>query len=160
VRYEPTFSGMFWIYRDDLLRHMRPILVSFRRIKRCRRNAGVVRGLHFQPAGGAGKNWRVDRSSTSRSISAADRRITARLDPRARTTKSTARNLQQIASRRAGGPCARRSPRYDPAHRRAVRLRRTPARTIEGCGHRQEKSVLAVVSKVLTRCIRFSIGAP
>jgi len=35
---------MFWIYRYDL----RPILGSFRRSKRCRQNAGVVRGLHFQ----------------------------------------------------------------------------------------------------------------
>ena len=39
-----TFPGMFWIYRYDL----RPILGSFRRSKRCRQNAGVVRGLHFR----------------------------------------------------------------------------------------------------------------
>jgi hypothetical protein len=60
--YEPTFSGMFWIYRDDLLRQMRSILVSFARIKRCRRNAVVVRGLHFQipPAAQAKVRARID----------------------------------------------------------------------------------------------------
>jgi hypothetical protein len=48
---------MFWIYRVDLLRQMRSILVSFGRIKRCQRNAGVRARIAFPDpaAGGAGQ---------------------------------------------------------------------------------------------------------
>ena len=54
------------------------------------------------PAGGAGQNWRADRSSTTRSISAADRRITAHRDPLARTTKVNPLGIYS-SSKAAGG---------------------------------------------------------
>jgi hypothetical protein len=54
------------------------------------------------PAGGAGQNWCADRSSTSRPISAADRRIAARPDPIARTTKVNPLGIYS-SSKAAGG---------------------------------------------------------
>ena len=63
---------------------------------------GRARIAFPDPAGSAGQNWRADRSSTTRSISAADRRITAHRDPIARTTKVNPLGIYS-SSKAAGG---------------------------------------------------------
>ena len=106
-----TFPGMFWIYRDDLLRQHEIDFGFVQENQAMSTERGGRARLAFpDPAGGRRPNWRADRSSTSRSISAADRRITARPDPIARTTKVNPLGIYS-SSKAAGGPCARRSPR-------------------------------------------------
>ena len=63
---------------------------------------GRARIAFPDPAGSAGQNWRANRSSTTRSISAADRRITAHRDPIARTTKVNPLGIYS-SSKAAGG---------------------------------------------------------
>ena len=76
---------------------------------------GRARITFPDPAGSAGQNWRANRSSTTRSISAADRRILAHREPIARTKKVNPLGIYN-SSKAAGGPCASRHA-YDPAHR-------------------------------------------
>jgi hypothetical protein len=94
---------MFWIYRDDFAAadeidygfvHENQTVSAER--------GGRARIAFPDPAGGAGQNWRADRSSTTRSISAADRRITAHRDPIARTTKVNPLGIYS-GSKAAGG---------------------------------------------------------
>jgi len=98
-----TFPGMFWIYRDDLLRQHE---IDFGFVQENQamstERGGRARIAFPDPAGGRRPNWRADRSSTSRSISAADRRITARPDPIARTTKVNPLGIYS-SSKAAGG---------------------------------------------------------
>ena len=108
-RHSPECSGSIAMI---LLRQMRSIMVSFTRIKRCRQNAGVVRGLHFQipPAAQAKIGARIDlRRRGQYPLQIAGLRPTVTLlrgRRRSIRSESTA-----VARRPAGGPCARRSPR-------------------------------------------------
>jgi hypothetical protein len=98
-RHSPECSGSIAMI---LLRQMRSIMVRSRESNGVGRTRGRARIAFPDPAGGAGQNWRADRSSTTRSISAADRRITAHRDPIARTTKVNPLGIYS-GSKAAGG---------------------------------------------------------